>query len=238
MFSIFNRKSKKLYPDIPRVKSDYMEYPSKLFVIEQELMSEFTIRVLHDGDEKRSGYVNHFYGPTSDKNDFRIGVPPEKIIELLSKQKERVSNIHSLSGSKGFKFGAVDIVTYPFYYALINDIELNSHNLSDKLWRINNNLVNEFVPNISSGSGAITIFHFNESPLDDAPVHNIVLFSDKSVDDLGRKYDLILESPLKAIYVNRESSIMDDRYLLSQRREGDGEPFDLSIITSALGLRT
>lgn len=235
MFSIFKRKSKKLYPDIPRVQSDYMEYPSKLFIIEHDLMSELIMRVLHDGGERRSGYINTFDGPIADKNDLRIDVPPEKIIELLTKQKElRASNILYLSDNKGFKFGAVDMVTYPFYYALINDIELNSHNLSEKLWRINNNLVNEFIPNLDSRSGAITIFHFNESPLDDAPVHNIFLFGDNSVDDLERKYNLILETPLNEIYVSRENSIMDDRYLLSKRREGDGKPFDLSIITSAL----
>ncbi|HHX8581495.1 TPA: hypothetical protein ACVO3K_004687, partial [Vibrio diabolicus] len=166
MFSIFKRKSRKLYPDIPRVQSDYMEYPSKLFIIEYDLMSEFIMRVLHDGGERRSGYINTFDGPIADKNDLRIGVPPEKIVELLTKQKElRASNILYLSDNKGFKFGAVDMVTYPFYYALINDIELNSHNLSEKLWRINNNLVNEFIPNLDSRSGAITIFHFNESPL-------------------------------------------------------------------------
>lgn len=236
MFSFFKEKTEtpsKFYTDIPVVE-DGVTKPGKLFVIEQQLMREFIIRTLGDNEIRRGGVINTLDGSYADESDVRIQLDFERAFELLTKQREiRSCNDFFLPENSSFKLGAVDIVTYPFYHALISEIDI-TQNPSELLWRINNNLVNQFLPHRHSALGALSIFHFNEKPIDDAPVHNIFLFEDKMTDNLRQKYESVINSALKPIYVDIDNSVMDDRYVYQERRKEDGDPFDLELITKTI----
>ncbi|MEZ8844876.1 hypothetical protein AB6E06_24695 [Vibrio splendidus] len=236
MFSFLKRKPEnplKFYNEIPLIENGVAK-PGKLFVIEQQLMKEFIVRALDDNKVRRGGVINTFEGPYADETDFRIQLDFERAFDLLTKQKEmRSCNPFFLPEKPSFQLGAVDIVTFPFHHALVSNIDI-AGNTSEILWRINNNLVNQFLPHNYRNLGALSVFHFNEEPIDDAPIHNIFLFEEKVTDEFNRKYKTIVNSSLLPIYVDVDSSVMDDRYVYQERRKEDGPPFNLELITKAL----
>lgn len=236
MFGLFKKKAEepsKFYNDIPMAE-DGVTKPCKVFVIEEHLMREFAIRALVDNQVKRGGVINTFDGPYADKNDFRVQLDFDRAFEMLKKQREaRIGSEFFLPEKPSFKLGAVDIVTYPFFHALVSNIDI-TENTSELLWRINNNLVNQFVPNLHHALGALSVFHFNEEPIDDAPIHNILLFEEKVTDNFSKKYESVINSLLQPIYVDAETPVMDDRYVYHERRAEDGEPYSLDFITNAL----
>lgn len=223
-----------LYPDIPRIEKSYVEYPAKIFVIEQRVAGEFLFRVTLDNDQPRPSYANVFTGPgASYQFDLTERGTAEGIEKIITGLRE--ANFF-IPERRDFVLGAVDVVTYPFYYALINKMD-NPENIenywAEKLWKINNNLINEFIPRKGIQPGALSIFHFNEEPIDDAPTHNIMLFGmDKQ--SVMYKYSHIVKSKLRINYVGRDDPVMDDRYVMATRRPEDGQPFSLSAITEIL----
>ena len=110
-----------LYPDIPRIEESYIEYPAKIFVIEQRVAGEFLFRVTMDNDQPRSSHASVFTGPGThyhfDLTERGTAEGIEKIITGL-----REVNFF-IPERRDFVLGAVDVVTYPFYYALINNMD-------------------------------------------------------------------------------------------------------------------
>jgi hypothetical protein len=79
-------------------------------------------------------------------------------------------------GDPGFLLGACDVVTYPFYFALVYGPDLGRVDAAQMLWKINSNLLNHFFPWLKERAGVLTVFHFHERPLDNCPAHNVVLW--------------------------------------------------------------
>lgn len=75
---------------------------------------------------------------------------------------------------------AIDIVTYPFYHALIYGININNANVSEMIWKINCNIINSSIQEFNWDYGGLSIFHFDEEPIDDAPTHNILFFNSEN----------------------------------------------------------
>jgi len=227
-----------LYSEIPRIEDEYIEYPVKLFYIDINMMDAFAMRCMYDDNERRGGTINPLDGPNV-KDDFLISYPANKLFTQLMNQSEKRSNDEfKINERYGFVLGAIDIVTYPFYYALLNDTKLDNKTANDVLWKINSNLVNEYFPSLNKDYGVMSIVHVKEDPIDDAPVHNLVSFVNMDSNEIKPRFERLCQSEIKPTFVCLNTPIMDDRYLPAQRREGDGKPFDLSIIKEAINETT
>jgi hypothetical protein len=102
---------------------------------------------------------------------------------------------------------------------------------------------------LTSITSVLTIPHFNEIPLDDAPFHNLICYEMKAItsallktsrecpsEDKARQVAIrwmtqdakdLLERAINPICVCGEKPIMDDRYVLMERRDGDGTKKEL-----------
>jgi hypothetical protein len=227
-----------LYPDIPIIEDDHEFFSIKSFFVDVELLPALYPRLFLDGRElKEKGSINTLEGP-ADNASFQINVHFDKMREMLSNQENRRRSepIHfdAASVPADFTFGLLDIVTYPFWFMLTYSINLDEENTGEQLWQINSNLVNHFFPSLRLMGGVLTILHFNEEPIDDAPIHNIVLWNRKDSQSITDYVKMLTSSHVPAHFVCVEQPFMDDRYALHERRPEDGEPFSLMTIVQAL----
>jgi hypothetical protein len=225
-----------LYPDIPAITLGYKHCPLKAFVVDLELLPALAPRVFLDRLKPAKGTINGLDGPAS-TGGFTISQTFPKLRAFLaSEETRRRETPIVLDGSgipSGFTFGLLDIVTYPFVFMLTHSVELDSQMISDgngwQLWMVNSNLLNHYYPPLRRLASVLTIPHFDEEPIDDAPIHNIVLWRRhrEEADTIRRDLRLLTQIGVPTHFVCRDQPIMDDRYALHERRPEDGKPFNL-----------
>lgn len=172
-----------LYPGIPEIEANHDFCPLKAFAVSLDLMPALGPRLFLDGKNSAQGTINPLDGPAS-KDAFLLSLPFAKLREFLATQEIRRSkNPIVLDGPgipPGFTFGLLDIVTYPFWFMLVYPVEREDDQdegeLRRKVWEVNSNLLNRFYPSLRRFAAVLTIIHIDEEPIDDAPVHNIVLW--------------------------------------------------------------
>ena len=198
----------------------------KAFVIDLPLVGALLPRLMQDQAEKRGGIVNGLEGPDGDA--LLVQIPFENTLQMIQNElSQRREDPVTLGKESSFILGALDIVTYPFYHALIYKMDLNAQNYSRLLWEINSNLLLYYYPDIRNSAGAITIFHFNEDPLEDAPTHNFIFFGRQNSSKIRHIIQQLYTSSLRPIAVSNRQPYFDDRYIYRTRRPEDGEPFNL-----------
>ena len=142
----------------------------------------------------------------------------------------------------GFTFGLLDIVTYPFLFMLAYSVKLDSARIDNhdggQLWMLNSNMLNHFYPTLRRFT-VLTIPHWDEEPIDDAPIHNIVLWPrhQGEAETIRSHLHELTQSGVPTHFVSRSQPIMDDRYALHERRPEDGEPFNLLPLLDVVGRR-
>jgi hypothetical protein len=198
-------------------------------------------------DRKRpaTGTINGLEGPAS-KDPFTISLPFGKLRELLADEEARRREIPIVLDDArvpgDFTFGLLDIVTYPFRFMLAYSIRLDSDRLANgdggQLWMINSDLLNHFYPSLRRFA-VLTIPHFDEEPIDDAPIHNIVLWPRHrgEADTIRSHLQELTQRGVPTHFVSRSQPIMDDCYALHERRPEDGEPFNLLPLLDVVGQR-
>jgi hypothetical protein len=224
-----------LYPGIPVIDANHAFYPLKTFAVDLELMPALGPRLFLDKKRAAVGTINSLDGP-ADTDSFRVGMPFDKLRDFLATEEtRRRANpivLDDPGAPPGFTFGLLDVVTYPFWFKLIYPVKRHCEDdadLADTAWQINSNLVNIFYPALRHFAAVLTIPHFDEEPIDDAPFHNIVLWwrHREDADAIRTNLRGLLENTVPTHYVCRSRPIMDDRYALHERRPEDGEPFNL-----------
>ena len=203
-------------------------------------------RLFLDGHQHRlkdaRGTINCLDGP-ADNDPFRLHLPFAKLREFLASQEMQRSKapivLDDPGVPPGFTFGLLDIVTYPFLFMLVYPVEPETQDaaeLAARHWQVNSNLLNHFYPALRHCASVLSIPHFDEEPIDDAPVHNIVLWRHRQdADAIRHNLRLLLQSNVPTHYVCRDRPIMDDRYALHERRPEDGEPFNLLPLLDIVG---
>ena len=182
-------------------------------------------------------------GPAS-KDPFTINLPFDKLRELLAREETRRRDtpivLDDSGVPSGFTFGLLDIVTYPFWFMLTHSVQLDAARIDNgdggQLWMVNSNLLNHFYPTLRRFA-VLTIPHFDEEPIDDAPIHNIVLWPrhQGEADTIRSHLHELTQSGVPTHFVSRSQPIMDDRYALHERRPEDGEPFNLLPLLDVVG---
>ncbi len=232
-----------LYPGIPAIDANHDFYPLKAFAVGLELMPALGPRLFLDRKRAAVGTINSLDGP-SNTDSFTIGMPFDKLREFLATEEtRRCTNPIVLDDPAvplGFTFGVLDIVTYPFWFNLIYRVKPeyeDDADLANTAWEINSNLVNIFYPALRHFAAVLTIPHFDEEPIDDAPLHNVVLWWRHRDDGDAIRTNLrgLLQSKVPTHYVCRARPIMDDRYALHERRPEDGVPFSLLPLLEIVG---
>lgn len=232
-----------LYEGIPSVDTSDKEYlPAKLFVVDRDVMPMLGPRVFIDGSRTCTGTINTLDGPANN-DGFHINVPFDKLRKILiTAHARRGESKIPISGNRipsPFTFGIVDIVVFPFFYALSHSIKIDSSQFSEFLWKANSNIITQFFPRLREFSSAITIGHFDEQPIDDAPIHNLLIWhsDDSNFIMSGINYLLSLNM-IPTHFVSASTPLMDDRYALHARRPQDGEPFNLLSFAKIVGWRS
>jgi hypothetical protein len=223
-----------LFPELPAFEMDYPVDLYKTFVVHVSLLNAFHFRVFMDQEEKRSGVINTLKGPV-DAESSPTALPFEEAYSLLRESESLMARKQiTLNIETDFVLGAIDIVTFPVFYSLIHNVELSQENGGLLLWKINSNILNYYYPLLHKTDGVLSVLHFNEEPIDDAPTHNVVLFGTRSSGEIRELALTLLGSQLTYIPVSKRSPKMDDRYVPSERRPDDGEPFDLYNLSAQL----
>lgn len=234
-----------LYPHIPTIAAHHAFCPLKTFAVGLDLMPALGPRLFLDRKRAATGYFTHLDGP-ADTDSFGISLPFGKLREFLAEEETRRRKPPILLDfpgvPPGFAFGLLDIVTFPFWFNLVYPVKReyeDSNDLANTAMEINSNLLNLFYPTLRSISSVLTIPHFDEEPIDDAPFHNIVLWHRHRDDANAIRTDLrgLLQSRVPTHYVCRSQPLMDDRYALHERRPDDGEPFNLLPLLEIVGRR-
>lgn len=225
-----------LYPEIPAIEPGHDFYPLKAFAVDVELVPALGPRLFLDRTKAARGTINCLDGP-ADTDPFRIHLPLDKLREFLAREETRRREMPMVLDDPGippgFRFGLLNIVTYPFRFMLTYrvkpDAKEDSGDLAARHWQVNSNLLNVFYPDLRRIGSVLSIPHFDEDPIDDAPVHNIVMLrgGEEDAEAFRGNLRLLLHSGVPTHYVCRSRPLMDDRYALHERRPEDGEPFNL-----------
>jgi hypothetical protein len=129
------------------------------------------------------------------------------------------------------EIGILDIVTYPFFYGIIHQIDRTP----DLLWQINHNILAPFVNGLTGWAGVWSTFHWNEKPIDDAPAHNLVVFA-RDLDAAAKRSEvenLLARIPSRAaISVTARRRVMDSRCNLLRRRSKDAPAEPLEVMSA------
>ena len=234
-----------LYPGIPAIEPGHAFCPLKAFAVDLELMPALGPRLFLDGGKDVRGLINCLDGP-ADTDPFRMYLPFDKLREFLAREetlrRKTLIVLDDPGVPPGFTFGLLDIVTYPFRFMLVYPTvrdDKDAGELAAKHYQVNSNLLNLFYPSLRDVASVLSLPHFDEEPIDDAPVHNIVMWRNRSEDADAIRTHLrrLLQSNVPAHYVCRARPIMDDRYALHERRPEDGEPFNLLPLLEIVGRR-
>lgn len=225
------------YTDIPPLDRTCSIIPIKTFAIEARWRATAIMNAVLDLDEIREGLLSSY----SDKSWDVERIPGKAIFDLAAKDVILCPyEVESRIAGSGFRLGIIDIVTFPFYFALIQDVDLKRD--PHCLLKINHNLLVPYIDHLQVLS-VLTIHHWKENPIDDAPTHNLLSlnleavtraigsdphFTQKQVQDVVCEYistdvDLLLTKSPNLVWVHGEDPVMDDRYLMMERRPVDGE---------------
>lgn len=198
---------------------------TKIFCIGASCFRSAVSRITFDGPVRR-GVVVHSLADLSPRDATPLSSSPDNTIHLLSGVAQKlVAAGHR--APDGEPLALIDIVTYPLYLSLIYDIPLTE--TGGELFAINHNwLVGAFpdLPEISAGM--LSVFHFNEEPVDDAPTHNIVVPADFSPGAVARLTGYLASTTIPHFWTTQSAPEMDDRYLFAERQPGDGPPHRLA----------
>jgi hypothetical protein len=227
-----------LYKDIPAVEAHGRDdCPLKAFIVALELLPALGPRLFLDGPDAKEGTINPLDGPASTKR-LQINLPFDKLREFLKKEeRHRSTRPIPLDVShipQRFTFGLLDIVTYPFWFMLTHSLDMDEKDAGGQLWRVNSNLINHFYPSLREVAAVLTIAHVHEEPIDDAPVHNIVLWHDKTPEAIRSNLHALTQNNVPTHFVCSAQPIMDDRYAFHQRCPEDGQPFNLLRLKETL----
>ena len=215
------------YPEIENLYGKTENDPIKVFLVASEYAYTALAKAILDVDVKREGVLNTLDGPNSDgffikqpgiefANDV-VGGRPSKGSLGLSVILDHGVNID------GHQIVLIDIVTYPVFHCLLTGLDLFCKGNEGVLWKVNHNILAPFIGVIKKCGAPVTFIHLNEDPLDDAPTHNLIAFTQnpfRQVDISQAVYELAISMPNVNI-VSKSSPIMDDRYCLNKRLPKD-----------------
>lgn len=145
-------------------------------------------------------------------------------------------------GGPSFSAALIDVVTYPFYFALIHDVDLRKD--PKALFKINLKLIAPYIGHFGEAASILSIRHSNEAPVDDAPTHNLIFHEIAALSaalqrhvhispeeaefvarqEIWREVGAFIEKAPNPIGVYGDEPVMDDRYVYMERRTVDGPP--------------
>lgn len=224
-----------LYPGIPILDSTLDTNPIKTFIVDEEYKYSALLSSLMDGKNIRHVTYNCLEGNCQGDS---LVVKGQDFAHAVASGVINFSP-SSISLPNCNKIGMIDIVTYPFWFSLVNSIDMSNENLFDTIWKINHHILYPYLNLLRYFGTTYTVIHCIEQPIDDAPTHNILNF--EKMNNHGKNVQNVLSEiynglPNKVI-VNSKNPFMDDRYVYMTRRNEDGlcrtmKPLDKNFFLS------
>lgn len=211
----------KLFPHIETPYGLTAHDPIKVFMVGETYAYSAVVAAALDSEDVREAFLNTLEGPdghhiicSQPGRDFGDAVARGAIPAILP----------SPIKVEGHDIVLVDIVTYPLWHCLITGMEPFPDQNSRRLWEINHNILAPYAKLIRACGDVYTFIHLNETPIDNAPTHNLLAF------DLGRTnsrqrihlaLEELAEHASNVVYVDEANPVMDDRYVFSRRLSVD-----------------
>jgi len=228
------------FEDIPPQDPAENMLPIKTFVFEYRWYATAIINALSDSGEIRDAVwltcINSGLEGAKIPGDRIVGMVERGLI--LQPYEGWVARM----GGPPFSAALIDIVTYPFYFALIHDVDLRKD--PKALFKININLIAPYVDHFGEAASILSLQHSNEDPIDDAPTHNLIVHEVAALSavlqrqahispeeaefvarqEIWRELRAFIEKAPNPIGVYGDDPVMDDRYVYMERRAVDGPP--------------
>lgn len=205
---------------------------AKCFVVDRTMVYSAAVQAVMDGGEARELRLNAF---ETDPYALQLGARPWPEVFASIFDEEGRTTWFDLPpvpvNGEAVEIGIVDIVTFPFFYGIVHQIDRTP----ELLWQINHNILAPFVDGLTGWAGVWSAFHWNEEPIDDAPAHNLVVFA-RDLDAATKRSEvekLLARIPSRAaVAVTARSRVMDSRCNLLRRRPEDAPARPLEVMSA------